>query len=324
MNGIDFIPVKPMMARCQKVLPLVYDDSLSYYEVLCKVQKKTNDLIHNVNEFFEWATQHESDYDALVQRVGRVENEIDTFEYQIQLEFAQLKEEQQEAFDEQTRKLDAKLIEFKAEIDRTLTDLRNQFTLLKRQVEQDISQMKVEIAREMARLNNLIDANNQYIFEYVATTLQEFIDNFPEMADVPVYNPIRGGTTTLQRCINDLYSVACVNGITCIQFDTLGKTAEEFDALGITAQDFDQQSYILLGYPDERWYMLSPFTGQWTLVKNVVMDLAHFHMTGLTATEYDGLDITADEWDDWNDTHTGGQELTAFNYDWFGKDILTA
>ena len=85
MNGIDFIPVKPMMARCQKVLPLVYDDSLSYYEVLCKVQKKTNDLIHNVNEFFEWATQHESDYDALVKRVARVENEIDTFEYQIQL-----------------------------------------------------------------------------------------------------------------------------------------------------------------------------------------------------------------------------------------------
>ena len=24
---------------CQKVLPLVYDDSLSYYEVLCKIVK---------------------------------------------------------------------------------------------------------------------------------------------------------------------------------------------------------------------------------------------------------------------------------------------
>ena len=30
---------------CQKVLPLVYDDSLSYYEVLCKVVKYINDLI---------------------------------------------------------------------------------------------------------------------------------------------------------------------------------------------------------------------------------------------------------------------------------------
>ena len=30
---------------CQKVLPLVYDDSLSYYEVLCKVVKYINNII---------------------------------------------------------------------------------------------------------------------------------------------------------------------------------------------------------------------------------------------------------------------------------------
>ena len=30
---------------CYKILPLVYDDSLSYYEILCKVIKYINDLI---------------------------------------------------------------------------------------------------------------------------------------------------------------------------------------------------------------------------------------------------------------------------------------
>lgn len=42
---------------CQKVLPLVYDDSLSYYEILCKVVDYVNKLIdddkaiiENVNE----------------------------------------------------------------------------------------------------------------------------------------------------------------------------------------------------------------------------------------------------------------------------------
>ena len=34
---------------CQKVLPLVYDDSLSYYETLCKVVKYLNDVIANVD-----------------------------------------------------------------------------------------------------------------------------------------------------------------------------------------------------------------------------------------------------------------------------------
>ena len=35
---------------CMKVLPLVYDDSLSYYEVLCKVVKYINDLIASDKE----------------------------------------------------------------------------------------------------------------------------------------------------------------------------------------------------------------------------------------------------------------------------------
>lgn len=32
-----------------KVLPLVYDDSLSYYEVLCKVVNKLNEVIDIIN-----------------------------------------------------------------------------------------------------------------------------------------------------------------------------------------------------------------------------------------------------------------------------------
>lgn len=36
---------------CQKVLPLVYDDSLSYYEVLCKVVSQLNNFIDDYNEF---------------------------------------------------------------------------------------------------------------------------------------------------------------------------------------------------------------------------------------------------------------------------------
>lgn len=35
---------------CQNVLPLVYDNSLSYYEVLCKLTNKINELVDTVNE----------------------------------------------------------------------------------------------------------------------------------------------------------------------------------------------------------------------------------------------------------------------------------
>lgn len=35
---------------CQKVLPAVYDDSLSYYELLCKVISKLNEIIEITND----------------------------------------------------------------------------------------------------------------------------------------------------------------------------------------------------------------------------------------------------------------------------------
>lgn len=45
--------LRPFKFWCQKVLPLVYDDSLSYYELLCKVVDYLNNTISDVNKFSE-------------------------------------------------------------------------------------------------------------------------------------------------------------------------------------------------------------------------------------------------------------------------------
>ena len=42
--------IKPFRFWCQKVLPLVYDDSLSYYEVLCKMKDKINEVIDSFHD----------------------------------------------------------------------------------------------------------------------------------------------------------------------------------------------------------------------------------------------------------------------------------
>ena len=42
--------LKPFRFWCSKVLPLVYDDSLSYYELLCKIVKYLNNTMEDVNE----------------------------------------------------------------------------------------------------------------------------------------------------------------------------------------------------------------------------------------------------------------------------------
>lgn len=49
MDKINNIPYY----RCQKILPLAYDDSLSYYENLCKLTSKMNEIIDDINVGFE-------------------------------------------------------------------------------------------------------------------------------------------------------------------------------------------------------------------------------------------------------------------------------
>lgn len=58
---------------CYKVLPLVYDDSLSYYEILCKVVDYINNLI-------ETDKVQNDEITKLKQEVQTVQNWINTFD----------------------------------------------------------------------------------------------------------------------------------------------------------------------------------------------------------------------------------------------------
>ena len=50
MLNLNGAKVKPVRFWSQKVLPLVYDDSLSYYEVLGKLGRKINEIIYYVTD----------------------------------------------------------------------------------------------------------------------------------------------------------------------------------------------------------------------------------------------------------------------------------
>lgn len=55
----------PFAFWCQKVMPAVLDDSLSFYEVLCKLTAKLNDAIKTINGHSELITTMQSEIDAL-------------------------------------------------------------------------------------------------------------------------------------------------------------------------------------------------------------------------------------------------------------------
>lgn len=74
----DFIKNNPFRFWCQKVLPLVYDDSLSYYELLCKVVGKLNELAENQNNLSDEIKQVAQDLDDFKTQVpGMVEAKVE-------------------------------------------------------------------------------------------------------------------------------------------------------------------------------------------------------------------------------------------------------
>ena len=85
----DFTPqlgnyktLQPFRYWCQKVLPLVYDDSLSYYELLCKVVDYLNKTMEDVETLHGDVTNLHTAYDELQSYVNNyfstldVQNEI--------------------------------------------------------------------------------------------------------------------------------------------------------------------------------------------------------------------------------------------------------
>ena len=68
----DYAQLSPFKFWCQKVLPLVYDDSLSYYELLCKVVDYLNKTMEDVNTL-------SGDVNSLLSAYNQLQNYVNTY-----------------------------------------------------------------------------------------------------------------------------------------------------------------------------------------------------------------------------------------------------
>ena len=253
-------------------------------------------------ELVEYMNQHKIEYAELVTRVEHLENEIDSFETEIDNRFIQL---QTDLYADVDRKIAAVIEEVRtaiAGIDLALQNIRNEFR-----------QFKIETTSLVIRYYNLGK-------DYTDFRIQELINSLPELTTVYVFNPIKGHITTLQEAINDLYDLGRPYGITAKEYDDLELTASDYDDLEITALDYDLYATKILeeaGLIKNKWhYMFSPITGVYEPLSDVITELANLHKEDpITAAEYDALEIEAAAYDD--------LYVTAFNYDFRAKAILT-
>ena len=278
--------------------------------------KNYQKIVNDVKALNDWRAVHEGEYEALLAEVNRVAGEIDTFETQINKQFADLDASIHADFETLTAEIRNELAQTQADIERefaeALAEFTAQYQALKAEIELELANMKREINALAYELAEAIGSFREEMVSYIDERFDLFIQNLPDYEKLVIYNPIRGYQTTVQVAINDLYSACNFWGLTAREFDSLELTCEEFESYELTCHEFDTLGYKLLGYPDPDTHMRDPFTGLIAPIKDVVMELYGLHMGALTVAEFEALDLTCGEFD--------AKEVTAFEFDFFGSE----
>lgn len=250
---------------------------------------------HEYEQDLGWLLRNMQDlldkYDDIYTIVQKLQTALATLPAQIR---AEVEEQLADAMED----VNATLSTFDIRIE----NLENSLNTLDKEVD--------NLFRAVTDVYNFIEKYTDMIGEDVYNRLLEYLKTFVNDWP-PVICPVDNNTEGINTALQHLYNFYN-QGLTAQKYDNMELTAQEYDEKRITAGEYDAFGYRSFY---ERLYatMISPFTGQIDLIKNVVDRLADFHKLGITAAKYDALNLTAGTYDERN--------YTAYYYDWSGAAI---
>lgn len=278
--------IAPLTIKLKSILPLTFSDCMTLYEQLCRIEYKMNEVIETVNSFGDDFT------DYVDKQVNDLRNELNI------------------KFDALQIKVDAQLADNETKMKALEMFVENAIDEQQTWVIKKINELTININNQLNYLRQYVDAQDGKLKTYIDEEIQKVIDMIPEIQKVMVINPITGKLEVLQDVLNYMTWVFKYYALTAQEYDNLYLNASDYDDRGLSAFDYDIYGKKLL-YPDERFYMRSPITGQVVFYKDIINWLITQHQPGaLTAAEYDALELTASVYD--------GKQITAFDYDFNG------
>ena len=301
---------------CQKILPLVYDDSLSYIEVLYKVAYKLNEVIDDYNELKATCEALAEELQQHDTRISALEDRMDSFINDVMAMFNQLEDQIYADVDAKLAEVDEKLATVDGRIDALEIELRKQISDLQTYLLNLINSQLALFREEMER-------NNEMLRWWVENELNEFLKKIPDVQNVLVISPISGIIMNIQDALDELANVfKAFYGITAKEYDDLKLTATQYDHYpvngvkrGLTATEYDffAKKYLLVDYAERIYH---PANGDKVNFRKVIAFNTDLEKASgsYTASEYDALLKTATQYD--------GLELTAFNYDWLSNSLI--
>lgn len=221
----EFGYISPLRFWVQKVLPLVYDDSLSYYEVLSKIALKLNEVIEIVNPLGAGIEATINAY--LEQYKTQWEAELATFRTEV------------------NNQINQNNVTLNVRIDDLTTSVNDQIAQNKQDTDQQISTLNADVMQKIATLAATISdtdtANRVWTMSQINSLRTELTQNYP-----PVIDPTDGLLESVQVALNHMWDAWRENALTATEYDALDLTATEYDNKELTATAYDRYGKILL------------------------------------------------------------------------------
>lgn len=211
---VPFIKPPVVCFSCYKVLPLVYDDALSYYEQICKLYKTLNETVEAVNTLNEALSKINDNYEPLARQVEALTNELTTFEAGVNQRVSAMEQQLADyddrfnTLEEDMRKAIANsIITLKEYVDSQIGDIE---ALVEHILEQQIEQLYKDMERTKVELITEIEAQ-----------INALIKSIPDLTTINVINPVKGYMTNVQSALDDLFMNTRYNALTVDEFNHL-------------------------------------------------------------------------------------------------------
>ena len=223
---MSLILLKPLPIRfhCYKVLPLVYDESLSYYEQLCKVLYSLNETIEAVTDIQTAISDIGGNVSELTEKVNAMVTEIDDFENNVN-NTLKIINETIENYDIRFNDLEAELTK---EIEDNVKALKDYIDTTLGNIKADIREI---IERELQLIYENMDKLESELRAEIESEIKNLIDSIPDLTNVNVINPVTGKLSKVQVALDDLFMNTRYNALTVDEFNHLHLSIDECNKL---------------------------------------------------------------------------------------------
>lgn len=280
--------------HCQKVLPLVYDDSLSYYEMVCKLVAKCNEIIEQINDYDDVINELREaliDISDMKIAIDKINTAIDTINSRIDEqavviksvdEYAKALSKRVDANEDAISQLTLVIKDFNDNVDiklialeKKLTDLFNSFTA---DFTDELKLLQAKVNQMKVNLQSQIDVLRERLNELDTDVINPWHEELGRVSQAK----------NIKLVYNDLADLVP----TAEEYSKLGLTANEYSAFKLTALEYARKGKELLHY----FWVYSPVYGWKQEISNVLTSIVNFVQNTLSATEYSSLDLTADDY----------------------------